>query len=425
MDKLSMRSLSTSQGCAQLLLWLAISCSIFGPLSFAEETRKPKRIAILELADRTRGQVSREEIHYLTNEMRRIAGLLPRDLFLVMTKENIEVLIDPGQSLEECVGSCEVETGRLLGADWILTGEVIRFGKSLRVSVKLHDTRSGQYLAGESLKGKEVEDLELPIQRSTLKLVYLISPALERRAQAQAGPELTQQLECLKQRSACHVNRASETRIAEYRPKPSPKPRPVQTSSAPSTSPSGHEVTSGYQSQSNMGVTVDGFGLLLFGPTVALEFGQQASLRLTARLMTLGALSSVALAPEEGDSLESGASVGVGYRKFNDRVHARRGLYWGIDLEYMVIETSYTELDSSFSTTSDVLTGVFHFGYRWVSEEMLIGDLFSVGLWLALAQPLESEQSFSDDYDWPESYTAIDHDIQVYGGVSVELGWMF
>ena len=176
---------------------------------------------------------------------------------------------------------------------------------------------------------------------------------------------------------------------------------------------------------SDLGVTVDAFGLLLFGPTISLEMGEQASLRLLYRGLSMGAVSHVALAPEDGDSLDGGLSFGVGYRKYNDREYARRGLYWGVDLEYMVIETSYSESGSSFSTTSDVLTSLLHFGYRWVSEDMLIGDLFGVGLWLAYAVPLESSQTFSDNTDWPESYTELDNESRVYGGISMELGWMF
>ena len=113
------------------------------------------------------------------------------------------VLIDPNTTLEDCVGTCEVETGRTLGADWILTGEVIRFGKSLRVSVKLHDTHSGQYLAGDSLKGRDVEELELSIKLSTLKLIYKISPAFEREIKARAGDTLEGQLACLGDASQC------------------------------------------------------------------------------------------------------------------------------------------------------------------------------------------------------------------------------
>ena len=398
----------------------------------AQDKNQQKRIAILELANRTKHQVSLDEINYLTNEMRRVAGYLPSSKFLVMTKESIEVLIDPSKSLEDCVGVCEVETGRLLGADWILTGEVIRFGKSLRVSIKLHETRSGQYLAGESLKGKEVEDLEVPIQKSTLKLIYRISPSLEQEISAKAGPEIEKQLECLKNSSSC---RSTSSRLSNRQPSRfqsgsssssliSQSRQSLLSALKPSSSSSTSKSTE-VASDSGGGLVVDGFGFLLFGPTLALEFGQQASFRILGRYMNLGALASVALAPEDGDSFDFGGSVGIGYRKYNDRDHARRGLYWGIDVEYMHIDTSYSEYGSSFSTKSKVLTNVLHFGYRWVSDHMLIGDLFGLGLWLAYAIPLDVTQEFSDNYDWPSSYIEIDDSERVYGGISMELGWMF
>ena len=426
-----MRSRTLYQICYRCLFLLILSCGVSTPLIFAQGKSKPKRIAILELANRTRQQVSLEEIHYLTNEMRRVAGFLPSDEFLVMTKESIEVLIDPDKSLEDCIGVCEVETGRLLGADWILTGEVIRFGKSLRVSVKLHDTKSGQYLAGESLKGKQVEDLELPIQESTLKLIYQISPDLERQASSRVGSEISKQLDCFKNLSSCRLKtakpsstqpRRSTSLSSEASTVRVTRPTRAQRKPAPyvpRARPSEHESESGF------GLTVDAFGLLLFGPTVALEFGEQVSFRVLARGMKLGAISSLALAPEDGDRFDSGSSVGVGYRKFNDRDNARRGLYWGVDLEYMMIETSYSEGGRSFSTTSTALTSVLHLGYRWVSDNMLIGDLFGIGLWLAYAQPLEISQSFSDSADWPESYTETSYDSQIYGGIAMDFGWMF
>ena len=392
---------------------------------FAQGKSKPKRIAILELANRTRQQVSLEEIHYLTNEMRRVAGFLPSDDFLVMTKESIEVLIDPDKSLEDCIGVCEVETGRLLGADWILTGEVIRFGKSLRVSVKLHDTKSGQYLAGESLKGKQVEDLELPIQQSTLKLIYQISPGLERQASSRVGPEIAKQLDCFKNLSSCRLKTAKPSSTQPRRPTSFSSEASTLRVTRPTRAQRKPAPYSEHEPESGFGLTVDAFGLLLFGPTVALEFGEHASFRVLGRAMKFGAIASLFLAPEDGDSFDAGSSLGIGYRKFNDRDNARRGLYWGVDLEYMMIETSYSEGGSSFSTTSTALTSVLHLGYRWVSDNMLIGDLFGIGLWLAYAQPLEISQSFSDSTDWPESYTETSYDSQIYGGIAMDFGWMF
>jgi hypothetical protein len=47
----------------------------------------------------------------------------------LMTKENILLLLPNGQTdLANCEAGCEVETGRRLGADLIITGELRRVG---------------------------------------------------------------------------------------------------------------------------------------------------------------------------------------------------------------------------------------------------------------------------------------------------------
>lgn len=139
-------------------------------------TGKIERIAVLELMNRAPQQVSKDEVSYLTNELRTVASYLPSSKFLVLTQESLEALIDPSMKLEDCVGSCAVETGRIVGARWILTGEVVRFGSSLRVSLKLHDTKSGHFLKGAAVKGKSVEELEQALHAQALSLVKEVAP---------------------------------------------------------------------------------------------------------------------------------------------------------------------------------------------------------------------------------------------------------
>ena len=169
--------------------------------STVEETElsaELQRVAVLELINRAPNLVTVDEVNYLTNELRTVASYLPRKKYLVLTKESLEVLIDPNLKLEDCVGSCEVEVGRLVGAKWIITGEVMRFGESLRVSLKLHQTESGQFLKGASLKGKTVENLEEELHRSALSLIKNVSLSWGKRLDKIAPGDLKKQLEYLR-----------------------------------------------------------------------------------------------------------------------------------------------------------------------------------------------------------------------------------
>jgi TolB-like protein len=78
----------------------------------------------------------------------------------VMTRENMQVMVEAGgKKLEECEGECEVDTGRRLGADYIASGEVLRFGSKFVVNLKLHETHDGQLLGGSQAMGKTVDEL--------------------------------------------------------------------------------------------------------------------------------------------------------------------------------------------------------------------------------------------------------------------------
>ena len=119
----------------------------------------------------------------------------------MLTKESLESLIDPSVSLEDCVGSCAVETGRMVGARWILTGEVVRFGKSLRVSLKIHDTEGGHFLKGAAVKGRSVEELEEALHTQALTLIKEVSPEWGRWLDRVAPNDLKAQLKHLRSRN--------------------------------------------------------------------------------------------------------------------------------------------------------------------------------------------------------------------------------
>ena len=101
-------------------------------------------------------------ISYLTDQVRtQASAALPGERFLVMTRESIVALLPPGKTLADCAKQqCEVEVGRTIGADYIVTGEVLKFGESLRLNIKVHHCVSGQFLGSETAKGAKVDDLE-------------------------------------------------------------------------------------------------------------------------------------------------------------------------------------------------------------------------------------------------------------------------
>lgn len=108
--------------------------------------------------------LANQEVDYLTSIVRDGAlQVLPSGRYSVMTSENIQALLPPDTDLEACIGGCEVETGRRLGARYIVAGDVLKFGDELRVRLSLYETKTAQLIAQERMSGAKVEALETPI----------------------------------------------------------------------------------------------------------------------------------------------------------------------------------------------------------------------------------------------------------------------
>jgi hypothetical protein len=95
----------------------------------------------------------------------------------VMTRENMLTLLEAqGKKLEDCEGECEVETGRRLGSDYVVSGEVLRVGSQLKLSLKLHETKGGTLLGAVSASGVDIESLDAALPASVKRLTAAMQP---------------------------------------------------------------------------------------------------------------------------------------------------------------------------------------------------------------------------------------------------------
>ena len=116
------------------------------------------KLAVLELHDFA--SLSKENTRYFTDVVRQ-AVLRAQPQLQVITRENLLVLLEAtGRKLEDCEGECEVDTGRRIGADLIVSGEIQKVGSLFKISLRMHDTRSGQLLASAIGSGRTIEELD-------------------------------------------------------------------------------------------------------------------------------------------------------------------------------------------------------------------------------------------------------------------------
>jgi Protein of unknown function (DUF1566)/PEGA domain len=146
-----------------------------------------KKVAVLELVNKA--GVTEDEAYALTDQVRIVASeRLPGTHFTIMTSENIEELLPPDMDLAKCTDAkCEVEMGRMIGAEYLITGEIIRFAGDLRINLKVHNSRTGSFVGGRNCEATEIRSLENKLKGSAQQLFALVITHAGVSAPARAG----------------------------------------------------------------------------------------------------------------------------------------------------------------------------------------------------------------------------------------------
>ncbi len=127
------------------------------------------KLAVLDLRNFA-SELTHENVQYFTDVIRQSA-LRNAPGVEVMTRENLLVLLGAsGKKLDECEGECEVDTGRRIGADAIISGELQKLGKRYKVSLRLHDTRGGTLLNSAIGSGGTLEELDDSVAKAAADL---------------------------------------------------------------------------------------------------------------------------------------------------------------------------------------------------------------------------------------------------------------
>jgi hypothetical protein len=121
---------------------------------------------------------------YLAGQVR-TAAIESAPSLRVITKENLIVLLQAtGRDLDSCEGECEVDTGRRIGADLVVSGELLKFGSSYKLDMRLHDTKEGRMLSGATASGATPDALDKNLPEA---IARLLAPVV---AGARAGTSL-------------------------------------------------------------------------------------------------------------------------------------------------------------------------------------------------------------------------------------------
>lgn len=105
--------------------------------------------------------VSLNDRQFLTNVLREeaVKQLPAVQNYTIMTRENIMQMLPPGKAIEGCEGSCLVETGKNIAADYVCQARVGSFGGDLTLSAELYETAGNKLIASFNGSGANVKEL--------------------------------------------------------------------------------------------------------------------------------------------------------------------------------------------------------------------------------------------------------------------------
>jgi hypothetical protein len=99
--------------------------------------------------------------------------------FTIMTRENITAMLPPGKSVEQCEGSCLVETGKNISADYVAQGRVGKFGKNLTLTVELYETAGAKLVGSFTSKSMDADGLLADIDKNAFALFSKVRFAVD------------------------------------------------------------------------------------------------------------------------------------------------------------------------------------------------------------------------------------------------------
>ena len=179
-------------------------------------------LAVLEFTNKLQ-KSDQVDAAYFSDEVRG-AALAAAPGVRVITRESLVALLTAtGKSLDECLGECEVETGRRIGADYVASGMLVRIGTTFHLTLKLHETRGANLLATAKASGKTVDELDASTASAARVLFATLGkppdPAGDVKARAQ------ETMDEMEKRPGPPVAAPSE---------PAPEQRPPEPKTAPS-----------------------------------------------------------------------------------------------------------------------------------------------------------------------------------------------
>ena len=151
--------------------FLLVAVTVFGSLCAVDVQAKERPLLAVLDFDVVDSGLNSKEATALTEDVRKVALEVLGSRYDIITRENlVDLLKSHGKTLERCQGECETETGRLIGAELVVTGGVARVFGQYKLTLKIHQTDPPKLLAIQDATTKQMDALPRLLNKASEKL---------------------------------------------------------------------------------------------------------------------------------------------------------------------------------------------------------------------------------------------------------------
>jgi hypothetical protein len=395
------------------LVALGLLCS---PAAFAERPL----VAVLDFQEVQSG-LAPHEVELLADISRGEALDHLGGGYNIITRENLlDLLKAHGTDLAQCQGACETETGRLIGADYVLSGSIVKAFGAFKVNLKLHRTQPPELLGAEVMTAQSQGEIETEVRAATSAVLSALSGVRQpsegsgrspddssdlRKGASALGSVTSALMGAVSLGKSLHRDPLGVAQALTVREDTPDETRVVEEDPGRSDAD---------ETDSGVHMLVDLGGLLFFGPVVSVEVGGKRRFKAWYRHIPLGLLVNSEPFIGSGESYDSAWGVGVGMRWYGNGQSGLDGLWYGLGAEYIYSDLYFEDFSvgesgrGNYITKAVIAEGLI--GYRWGSD----GWANQVGAGLGLAFEVEFIQPMDGVEEFQQVYPVVVYEIEFF-----------
>ncbi len=159
----------------QTIIYVLISFLLISPIKANQKTK----VAILHTINQAK--IEKKSVEYLNQMLNKLFEKYLQKSHIILSKDKIQEILEqlPAIQVETCIEQCEVESGLLVKADYVVASKITKTDSIYHLKISLFDTKAKTKIITQKLESDDLEAMEAFIFTDLKELIYKIDPSIK------------------------------------------------------------------------------------------------------------------------------------------------------------------------------------------------------------------------------------------------------